>query len=44
LYSKKEFLRELHNEGLTIERVEEVRFHSKRYPDNYFVTVRKIII
>lgn len=44
LYSKKEFIQELRNEGFTIERVEDARFHSKRSPDNYFAIVRKIII
>jgi ubiquinone/menaquinone biosynthesis C-methylase UbiE len=43
LYSRNEFVQELRDEGFTIERVEDARFHSKRFPDNYFATVRKIL-
>jgi len=44
LYSKKEFIQELCDAGFTIEQVQDARIHSKRFPDNYFATVRKIII
>ena len=42
LYSRNEFVHELRDEGFTVEHVEEVRLHSKRFPDNYFALVRKI--
>jgi ubiquinone/menaquinone biosynthesis C-methylase UbiE len=44
LYSKNEFVQELRGQGFTIEHMEDARFHSKRFPDNYFATVRKKII
>jgi ubiquinone/menaquinone biosynthesis C-methylase UbiE len=41
LYGKHEFRRELRQTGLHIERLESVKIHSKRFPDNYFAVVRK---
>jgi len=41
LYSRNEFVRELHDEGFTVEHVEDARLHSKRFTDNYFALVRK---
>jgi len=43
LYSRNEFVHELRDEGFTMENIEDARFHSKRFPDNYFALVRKII-
>ncbi|HVQ01847.1 MAG TPA: class I SAM-dependent methyltransferase [Candidatus Thermoplasmatota archaeon] len=44
LYSKREFVQELRDEGFLIENIEDARLASKRFPDNYFATVRKILI
>lgn len=44
LYSRSEFIHELRNEGFTVENVEDARLRSQRFPDNYFATVRKILI
>ncbi len=41
LYSKHEFRRELRDAGFQIQRIESVKIHSKRFPDNYFAVVRK---
>ncbi|MFA5101872.1 MAG: class I SAM-dependent methyltransferase [Candidatus Thermoplasmatota archaeon] len=41
LYSKSEFLQELQDAALTIERFDAVRIHSKRGADNYFAVVKK---
>jgi ubiquinone/menaquinone biosynthesis C-methylase UbiE len=41
LYSKGEFLQELQDAALTIERFDAVRIHSKRGADNYFALVKK---
>ncbi len=41
LYSKGEFLQELQGSGLEVERIESVRIHSRRFPDNYFAVVKK---
>jgi ubiquinone/menaquinone biosynthesis C-methylase UbiE len=41
LYGKSEFRHELWSAGFKIERMEGVRLHSKRLPDNYFAVVRK---
>jgi len=41
LYSKSEFLRELQDAALTIERFDSVQIHSKRGADNYFAVVKK---
>ncbi len=41
LYSRNEFVRELCDEGFTVEHLEEARLHSHRFPDNYFAHVRK---
>lgn len=41
MYSKNEFYRELHRTGFDIIRLDCVRIHSKRYPDNYFALVRR---
>lgn len=41
LYGKLEFHRELRDAGFQIERIESVKIHSKRFPDNYFAVVRK---
>jgi tRNA (uracil-5-)-methyltransferase TRM9 len=43
LYSRNEFIRELRDEGFTIENVEDARLVSRRFPDNFFATVRKNI-
>jgi ubiquinone/menaquinone biosynthesis C-methylase UbiE len=44
LYSKGEFIQELRDEGFSIEKVEDARLVSRRFPDNFFATVRKTII
>jgi len=41
LYSKREFVRELRDAGFIIDSLENVRFHSRYTPDNYFAVVRK---
>lgn len=41
LYSKGEFHRELRGVGFEIQRIEAVKIHSKRFPDNYFAYVQK---
>lgn len=41
LYSKHEFRRELRDAGFQIKRIDSVKIHSKRFPDNYFAVVRK---
>lgn len=41
LYSRSEFVKELQDAGLKIQRIESVRIHSKRLPDNYFAVVKK---
>jgi ubiquinone/menaquinone biosynthesis C-methylase UbiE len=41
LYSRNEFVKELQDAGLKIQRIESVRIHSKRLPDNYFAVVKK---
>jgi len=41
LYSKREFIQELQHVGFSIENVQSVKIHSKRFPDNYFAVVRK---
>jgi ubiquinone/menaquinone biosynthesis C-methylase UbiE len=44
LYNRSEFINELRNEGFTVENVQDARIHSKRFPDNYFATIRKLNI
>jgi alkylated DNA repair protein alkB family protein 8 len=41
LYSKGEFLRELHSARFYIQSLQSVKIHSKRFPDNYFAVVEK---
>jgi alkylated DNA repair protein alkB family protein 8 len=41
LYSKREFVKDLHQVDLKIEKLQSVRLHSNNYPDNYFATVYK---
>jgi tRNA (uracil-5-)-methyltransferase TRM9 len=41
LYSKREFLQELRQVGFIIETIQSVKFHSRRFTDNYFAVVRK---
>jgi len=42
LYSKKEFIEDLKSADLEIKTIEEVKLHSKKHPDNYFASVKKI--
>jgi ubiquinone/menaquinone biosynthesis C-methylase UbiE len=41
LYSRREFIQDLHDADLKIQRIESVRIHSKRFTDNYFAMVKK---
>jgi ubiquinone/menaquinone biosynthesis C-methylase UbiE len=41
LYSKREFVKELHHAQFQIEDVTSVKIHSQRFADNYFAVVRK---
>ncbi len=41
LYSKTEFSQELQKAGLKIQRIDSIKIHSKRFPDNYFAIVKK---
>ena len=41
LYGKREFYQELLQAGFEIERIDCLKLHSKRFPDNYFAVVRK---
>lgn len=41
LYSKKEFINDIRKSGLEITDIHDVKIHSKKHPDNYFVTVKK---
>lgn len=41
LYSKKEFIEDILKSGLKIEKIEGVKLCSQKYPDNYFVVVKK---
>ena len=41
LYSRGEFLQDLHAASFTIQTLESVRIHSKRFPDNFFAVVKK---
>lgn len=41
LYSKKEFLRDINEAEFKIIEVQDVKMHSKKYPDNYFALVKK---
>jgi tRNA (uracil-5-)-methyltransferase TRM9 len=41
LYGKHEFRQELLHAGFQIERIDSLKLHSKRFPDNYFAVVRK---
>ena len=41
LYSKNEFLQEIQQAGFQIERIDSLKLHSKRFPDNYFAVVHK---
>jgi len=40
LYSKREFLNDIHEAGLGILEIQDVKMHSRRYPDNYFAVVK----
>jgi ubiquinone/menaquinone biosynthesis C-methylase UbiE len=42
LYSKKEFIRDLEIADIKILRLNEVKIHSKKYPDNYFAEITKL--
>jgi tRNA (uracil-5-)-methyltransferase TRM9 len=41
LYSRSEFVQELHDAGLKIQHIQSVRIHSKRFSDNYFAVIKK---
>ncbi len=41
LYSKREFVNDLKEAGLKIVEIQNVKIHSKKYPDNFFATVKK---
>ncbi|MDH7517029.1 MAG: methyltransferase domain-containing protein [Candidatus Thermoplasmatota archaeon] len=41
LYSRKEFIDDIKKSGLKIEKIENIKIASKKYPDNYFVVVTK---
>jgi tRNA (uracil-5-)-methyltransferase TRM9 len=41
LYGKHEFSQELQQAGFQIDRIDSLKLHSKRFPDNYFAVVRK---
>lgn len=41
LYSKREFISDLHLAGLEILEIQDVKMHSEKHPDNYFAIVRK---
>ncbi len=41
LYSKKEFIEDIKKAELKIERIEDVKIASQKYPDNYFAVVTK---
>jgi alkylated DNA repair protein alkB family protein 8 len=41
LYSKKEFIQDIKKAGLEIVDIQDVKLHSKKYPDNYFAIVKK---
>ena len=41
LYSRREFLRELHDAHFFIQNIQSLKIHSKHFPDNYFAVVEK---
>jgi len=41
LYSKKEFVSDIHQAGLEIVEIRGVKLQSKKYPDNFFAVVKK---
>lgn len=41
LYNKGEFIEDIEQSGLEIERISEAKLHSRRFTDNYFAIVRK---
>jgi len=41
LYSKKEFISDIRLAGLEIEKIQDIKLHSKKHPDNYFAIVKK---
>ncbi|HIG99808.1 MAG TPA: methyltransferase domain-containing protein [Thermoplasmata archaeon] len=41
LYSRSEFLKELHHAGLQVQTMKSAHIHSTRFPDNYFAVVKK---
>jgi alkylated DNA repair protein alkB family protein 8 len=41
LYSRREFSDELQATGFHIEKIQSVKYHSRRFPDNFFAVVRK---
>ena len=41
LYSRKEFIEDIKKAGLKIEKIEDVKIASQKYPDNYFAVVTK---
>ena len=42
LYSKREFLDDIHEAGLDLVEIQDVKLRSKKHPDNYFALVKKI--
>ena len=42
LYSKKEFINDLKTAGLEIIEIEDSKLHSKKHPDNFFATIKKL--
>jgi len=42
LYSKREFSNDLKKAGLEIQKMQEVKIHSKKHPDNYFAIIKKL--
>ena len=40
IYTKKNLIKDIEEAGLKIEKFEEVRLHTQKHPDNYFVLVR----
>jgi len=40
-YSRKEFVDDIQKAGLELEEIQDVKLHSKKYPDNYFAIIKK---